>query len=67
MGEHKYPRGKFNADDEGAVKLAVTTEDNTVIINFEKPVHWIGMGKADAIEFAMLLMKHAGVNVEVHR
>lgn len=62
----KFPRGKLNADDEGGIAIGVTSQDKTVIINFGKEIAWIGMDKPQAIEFAKLIMRHAGAKkVEV--
>lgn len=55
-----FPRGKFNADDEGALTVGVATQDKTVLVNFGKPVAWLGMPKADAIAFANTIIQHAG-------
>lgn len=57
---NQYPRGKLNADDEGALNIAIGERDNTVIINFGKKVAWIGMSRPEAIEFAKTIMKRAG-------
>lgn len=57
---NQYPRGKLNADDEGAIEVAITERDNTVIIRFGKEITWIGMSRPQAIEFAKTIMKRAG-------
>jgi hypothetical protein len=57
---NQYPRGKLNDTDEGALPIAVGVQDQTVIINFGKKVRWIGMSKPEAIQFATVIMKHAG-------
>jgi len=58
---NQYPRGKLTADDEGEISIAISELDNTVIIDFGKKVAWIGMSRPEAIEFAMKIMKRAGV------
>jgi hypothetical protein len=55
----EFPRGKFAADDEGQLRIAITTKDNTVIIHFGKEVAWIGMSKPEAKEFAKVISQHA--------
>jgi len=56
-----YPHGKLNDDDEGGLMTGVTHLDSgEVIINFGKPVAWFGMPKEIAIDFAKLVLKHAG-------
>jgi hypothetical protein len=39
----QYPRGRLNTDDEGAVHLAVTVQQDVVIIAFPTPVVWVGL------------------------
>lgn len=55
----EYPRGKFNADDEGGLAIGVARQDKTVIVNFGKPVAWLGLPKAEALAFADLIIQHA--------
>lgn len=54
-----FPRGKFDADDEGALVIGIATRDKTVVINFGSPVAWIGMPKENAIAFAKTILEHA--------
>jgi hypothetical protein len=54
-----FPRGKFNADDEGGLCFAVGHQDKTVIVNFGKPVKWIGLDANGAMELAELIIAHA--------
>ena len=58
-GTGDFPRGKLNASDEGGLQLAVGARDKTVIIDFGKPVVWLGLDKASALQFAALIRKHA--------
>ncbi|MBY0562465.1 hypothetical protein [Hyphomicrobium sp.] len=46
---NQYPRGKLNADDEGALAFRIGVSDKTIIIDFGKPVTWIGLDKATAL------------------
>lgn len=55
----RYPRGKLNADDEGALTFAVGMQDKTVIITFGQPVAWMGLDKATALDLAAAIRKHA--------
>lgn len=55
----KFPEGKLNQDDEGEMKFAVFADKNQIIVNFNSPVMWFGMGKETAYELAKLLVKHA--------
>jgi hypothetical protein len=54
-----YPRGKLNAADLGATPLAVTVKDGTVIIAFNKPMDWIGLGYEEAKALGECLLKRA--------
>ena len=53
----EFPRGKLNPDDEGEIRLAITHRRNDIIIDFGKPVHWIGFPFQDAEKFVNLLIK----------
>lgn len=39
----QYPRGKLNAEDDGQLRMAMVVKDNTLIIDFGKPVAWLGL------------------------
>ena len=55
----EYPDGRLNADDAGAMPMAVGIADGRVVLRFPKPVHWIGMTPNEAIGLAELLIQHA--------
>lgn len=55
----EFPRGKFNADDEGALMMGVAVKDRTVIVNFGKPVAWLGLDKQTALALADIIRKYA--------
>ena len=55
----KFPRGKFNASDEGELRLAVFVKDSTVVIDFGTPTAWIGLDADTALQFASSIFKHA--------
>lgn len=57
--EDQYPRGKLCADDDGKCQLGVTTSDRTVIIEFDRPMTWVGMSGDQAMELANVLIKRA--------
>lgn len=62
---NKYPRGKLNETDEGALNIRLTNKNDTVIIDFGKNVSWIGLDKQTAIDFASMILKHAdSINYE---
>lgn len=54
-----FPKGKLNKHDEGGLQLAVGTSDGNVIIDFGKPVHWLGMPKQEALAFAKMIIDKA--------
>lgn len=57
LGE--YPDGKLNPQDEGAIAMAVTSENGVVKLVFPKPVAWIGMTPQQAAQLGQDLLKHA--------
>lgn len=56
-GDH--PEGKLNEDDEGGLQFAVGRDKGCVILDFGKPVSWLGMPPDLADDIADLLKKHA--------
>jgi len=57
----QFPRGMLGPSDEGALQMGVAHDSKgNVILNFGKEVSWIGMPAEQAIEFAKLIMRHAG-------
>lgn len=56
-----FPRGKLNEDDEGGLQLAVASDKSskTVIVDFGKPVVWIGLGPEEALALAAMLERRA--------
>lgn len=55
----QFPEGKLTKEDEGAIQFAIGSEGGKVILDFGKPVHWVGMSARQAAELASDLMKHA--------
>jgi anti-sigma factor ChrR (cupin superfamily) len=57
----EYPNGKLNEQDDGAMHYSVDTdhENQCVIIEFYKPVAWMGLGKEDALMLAKALTSRA--------
>lgn len=53
----KFPQGFLNEDDEGEIKIAITTDGEKVIIAFGKEVSWIGFTKEQAVEIGNLLIQ----------
>ncbi len=65
-----YPHGKLNSDDEGGINVALSSRmapDGTRMVqfNFGKPVAWLSLPREQAVAFASLILKHAGVAIEI--
>lgn len=61
----KFTDGKLNPQDEGEIKIAFGEENGRVVINFGKPVAWIGFTPEQAMELAAALMKHSNSAAEI--
>lgn len=63
----KYPKGSLGPHDEGALALGVANDgQGNVHINFGKDISWLAMPPEQAVEFAKLILRHAGAKkVEV--
>jgi len=55
----KFPDGKLTKHDEGEIRLMVTKKDGKVILDFNSPVHWMGMTPEQAVHLGRLLIKKA--------
>lgn len=55
----KYPMGELDKSDEGEIAFGVASHRGKVIINFGKPVAWLGMDARQAGALAVLLIQHA--------
>ncbi len=54
-----FPEGKLNATDEGELRMAMSSGNGMVRIDFGKPTAWIAFDANQAKELAALLMRHA--------
>lgn len=54
-----FPHGQLTKHDEGEIAFAVGSKDGKVVIDFNSPVHWLGMTPEQAEELGQLLIKHA--------
>lgn len=54
-----YPQGKLNEDDQGGLRMAIGTKDGVVVVDFGKPVAWLGLDRSTALALAANLTKHA--------
>jgi hypothetical protein len=48
----QFPEGKLTGEDEGEIKIAVGVHEGKVVVNFGKPVAWIGFSPQQARELA---------------
>jgi len=55
----KFPEGKLNESDEGELAIGFRIENGNVVIDFGKPVHWLGFAPDKAKEFATAIMEAA--------
>lgn len=54
-----FPDGKIIEQDEGEIMIGITEVEGRVVINFGKPVHWVGLTKQQAVEIAQSLILHS--------
>ena len=54
-----FPEGKLNPTDEGELRMAVSSANGLVRIDFGKPTAWVAFPANQAKELAALLMRHA--------
>lgn len=59
MTDPQYPDGKLREDDGGATQVGIGDVDGRVIVQFTKPVTWIGFPPKEAREFANTIIRHA--------
>lgn len=55
----KFPDGKLNDDDEGEIQIGLTEKDGVVVLDFGKPVSWVGFSKEQAKEIGQMLIDKA--------
>jgi len=56
---NNFPEGKLTEHDEGEIKFGITTKDEKVILNFGKPIAWLGMTREQAEKLGRLLIDKA--------
>lgn len=54
----KFPRGKLNAHDEGALQFRAVVQGNTLIIDFGKPVAWLGLSLHEVTQLREMFEKY---------
>lgn len=55
----RFSVGKLKPEDEGELRLAITAAKGRVVVEFGKPIRWIGMNGEQALELARSLEKKA--------
>ena len=62
----KFPRGKINRLDEGEIKFAIAADHatQTELLNFGKPVVWMGMTGEEAIDLGNIL-RDKGLEINI--
>jgi hypothetical protein len=55
----QYPDGSLDKSDEGEIVFGITSHRGKVILNFGKPVSWLGMDARQAASLAAILIQHA--------
>lgn len=55
----KFPMGHLNADDEGEIRIGITSSNGKIVIDFGKPIHWIGFSPEQAKQIAETLIIRA--------
>lgn len=55
----RFPEGRLTPEDEGELRMGVTTEREKIILAFGKPVAWIGFSVEQARKVANALYDRA--------
>ena len=51
----KYPQGKLTESDKGELEFSIAVHEGRVVLNWRKPVQWIGVpAQARAIAASLL-------------
>jgi hypothetical protein len=57
----KFPHGRLGPHDEGELQMGVTHDSvGNVRFNFGKRIAWFALPPEHAINFARLILRHAG-------
>lgn len=57
--KNKYPDGKLNENDRGAIPISLLVEDGRLVIDFSRSITWIGFSREDAIRFGEKIVEIA--------
>lgn len=51
---------------DGGLKMSIGRDDSgNVVLNFGKPIAWVAVPPADAAQFALTMLSHAGAAITV--
>ena len=53
-----FPDGKIDPNDEGEIRFAMTISDGKLIINFGKPIVWVGLTKENVNDLITYLQEN---------
>jgi hypothetical protein len=67
MEDSQFPEGKIHPDDEGQISVAIGIDNGNVIINFGKPIAWLGLPPAACMEMGRTLIKRAREALEMEK
>ncbi len=59
MTDEKYPNGKLNDEDQGALMVKISTEKGAVRIDFGESTEWLAMTPDMAVDMAISLVNNA--------
>jgi hypothetical protein len=65
MEESQFPEGHLNLTGEGAIQIAIGIQDGNVIIQFPKPVAWLGLPADQAMEMGRVLIRRGKEAIEL--
>lgn len=59
----EFPNGKIHEDDEGELRMTCgVTQDGLIILDFGKPVAWLGLQPEDVDGMVEILQKNAAIS-----
>ena len=56
---NKFPEGKLSRDDQGELEFKIAIVDGRVIMDWGKPIQWIGCTPSQARAIAAALIRNA--------
>ena len=68
VNDPQFPDGKLNETDEGQIAIAIGIQQGKVIINFGKPIAWLGLPAEQSIEMGRVLIRRGreAINLTKH-